>query len=102
MNALPAANLALDSDQIGKIGIGVIVGVVVIGILLSMIITALVGRIIVLVVVVGLAVFAWQQRATIQDHVKKCDLNMSFFGFDVHAPADVVQHCKQIQKSLGS
>lgn len=95
------SQLALNSDQIGKIGIGVIVGVVVIGILLSVIITAIVGRIIVLVVVVGLAVFAWQQRATIQDHVDKCELNMSFFGFHVNAPADVVQHCKQLQKSLG-
>lgn len=88
-------SLALDSDQIGKIGIGVIVGVVVIGILLSMIITAIVGRIIVLVVVVGLAVFAWQQRATIQDHVKNCDVNMSFFGFDVKLPADVQKICNE-------
>lgn len=100
MVALPALQTALDSDQIGKIGIGVIVGVVVIGLLLSMIITAIVGRIIVLVVVVALVVLAWQQRENIQDHVKNCNLSMSFFGVHVDAPADVVQKCKDVQKSL--
>jgi hypothetical protein len=90
---------ALNSDQIGKIGIGAIVAVVVIGLLLGMIISAIVGRIIILVIVVALGAYIWQQRATIEDHVKKCDLNMSFFGVDVHAPADVIQQCKTHQKS---
>jgi hypothetical protein len=90
---------ALDSSQIGKVGIGVIVGIVVIGFLLSLVITAIVGRIIVLVIVVALGAFVWQQRSAIQDHVKKCDLNMSFFGVHVHAPDSVVKQCQQRMKS---
>ena len=89
---------ALNSDQIGKVGIGAIVAVVVIGLLLSVIISALVGRIIVLVVVVALGAFIWQQRSSIEDHVKKCDLNMTFFGYHVNAPKDVVAQCQQLQK----
>jgi len=90
---------ALNSDQIGKIGIGAIVAVVVIGLLLGMIISAIVGRIIILVIVVALGAYIWQQRASIEDHVNKFQLNMSFFGFNVNAPADVVQQCKAHQKS---
>jgi uncharacterized membrane protein len=86
---------ALDSGQIGKIGIGVIVGLVVLGALISLVITAIVGRILVLVVVVVLGVLVWQQRASIQDHVKKCDPNMSFFGVHVNAPQSVVDQCQQ-------
>lgn len=87
---------ALNSDQIGKIGIGAIVAVVVIGLLLSMIITAIVGRVLILVVVVVLGAFIWQQRASIEDHVKKCDLHMTFFGYHVDAPADVIAQCRKI------
>jgi uncharacterized membrane protein len=90
---------ALNSDQIGKIGIGAIVAVVVIGLLLGMIISAIVGRIIILVIVVALGAYIWQQRASIEDHVNKCHLNMSFFGVNVNAPADVIQQCKEHQKS---
>ena len=89
---------SLNSDQIGKLGIGAIVAVVVIGLLLSVIISALVGRIIVLVVVVALGAFIWQQRSSIEDHVKKCELNMTFFGYHVNAPKDVVTQCQQLQK----
>ena len=83
----------LNSDQIGKIGIGAIIAVVVIGLLLGMIISAIVGRILILVIVVALGAYIWQQRASIEDHVHKCDLNMSFFGVHVNAPANVVQQC---------
>ena len=87
----------MDSDQIGKVGIGVIVALIVVGVVLSFVITALVWRLIILAVVVVVGIFVWQQRSSIQDHVKKCDLNMSFFGIDVHAPSDVVARCKQVQ-----
>lgn len=89
---------ALDSSQIGKIGIGVIIALVVIGALLSLIVTAIVGRLVILVVVVALGVLVWQQRTTIEDHVKKCNLKMTFVGIHVDAPASVIQHCQQIQK----
>jgi len=85
---------ALDSSQITKIGIGLIIALVVVGVLLSLIITAIVGRVIILVVVVALGVLVWQQRTVIEDHVKKCQLDMTFLGFHVNAPKDVVQACK--------
>ncbi|MFN2517646.1 MAG: hypothetical protein ABR604_01190 [Jatrophihabitantaceae bacterium] len=84
---------ALDSTQITKIGIGVIVGLVVVGLLLSLIITAIVGRIILAVVVVALGILVWQQRTVIEDHVKKCQLNMTFLGVHVDAPDHVVRAC---------
>jgi uncharacterized metal-binding protein len=85
---------ALDSSQITKIGIGTIIALVVIGFVLSLIITALIGRIIIAVVVVALGVLVWQQRTSIQDHVKKCHLDMTFLGIHVNAPKDVTQHCR--------
>jgi protein-S-isoprenylcysteine O-methyltransferase Ste14 len=87
--------LALDSNQIGKLGVGVIVGLIVLGVLLSLVITAIVGRVVILVVVVGLGLLVWQQRTTIEDHVKKCQLNMTFLGVHVTAPKDVQQRCAQ-------
>jgi len=84
---------ALDSSQITKIGIGVIIVLVVVGALLSLIITAIVGRVIILVIVVGLGVLVWQQRTVIEDHVKKCQLDMTFLGIHVSAPKDVKQAC---------
>ncbi|MGH8959593.1 MAG: hypothetical protein ACRDWT_00040 [Jatrophihabitantaceae bacterium] len=88
---------AIDSSDITKIGIGATVAVVVIGLLLSMIITALVARVVILVIVVLLGVFIWQQRSVIEDHVKKCQLNMSYFGVHVDAPKSVQDRCHQVQ-----
>jgi hypothetical protein len=85
--------LALDSDQIGKIGVGLIIALVVIGALLSLIITAVFGRIIILVAVVALGVVVWQQRSSLQDKIDKCQLNATFFGVHVSAPDDVVAAC---------
>jgi hypothetical protein len=87
--------VALDSSQIGKLGVGIIIGLVVVGLLLGLIVTAVVGRIIILVVVVALGALVWQQRLTIQDHVKKCDLDMTFVGVHINAPKDVVEACKK-------
>jgi hypothetical protein len=88
---------ALDASQIGKIGIGIIIGLVVLGILLSLVVTALVGRLIILVVVVLLGGAVWQQRSHIEDNINKhkCNLSASFFGFSVKAPPDVVKACQQ-------
>jgi hypothetical protein len=87
---------ALDAGNITKIGIGVIIALVVIGIVLSLIITAIVGRIIIAVVVIGLGIWVWQQRTSIEDSLNKhkCDLSASFFGFHVNAPQDVKHYCK--------
>jgi uncharacterized metal-binding protein len=85
---------ALNSSQITKIGVGTIIALVVIGFLLSLLITALIGRIIIAVVVVALAALVWQQRSSIEDHVKKCHLDMTFLGIHVNAPKDVTAHCR--------
>lgn len=86
---------ALDSGQITKIGVGVIIGLVVVGLLLSLIITAILGRIILAVVVLVLGIVVWQQRTTIEENVSKhkCDLNATFFGIHVQAPDDVRKAC---------
>ena len=92
---------ALQSTNLTKIGIGMIVGLVVIGLLLSLIITAIVGRIVVLVVVVALGVLVWQQRTSIENKVDdavkkhKCDLSVSFFGFKIDAPDDLKAYCRK-------
>ena len=86
---------ALDSSNIGKIGVATIVALVVIGLLLSFFITAVVARVVILVVVVALAVLVWQQRTSIQDKIDKCQLNGTFFGVHVSAPDDVVKKCQQ-------
>jgi len=88
---------ALDSSQIGKIGVGIIIALVVVGLLLSFFITALIGRLIILVLVVVLGGAVWQQRQHIEDNINKhkCNLSASFFGFSVKAPSDVVRACQQ-------
>ncbi|PZS26572.1 MAG: hypothetical protein DLM58_20495 [Pseudonocardiales bacterium] len=84
---------ALDSTQITKIGVGAIIALVVVGFVLSLIITAIIGRIIIAVVVIVLGILVWQQRTVIQDHVNKCQLDMTFIGIHVNAPDDVKKDC---------
>ena len=95
--ALPSAVMtsvaALDSTQITKIGVGVIIALVVVGFLLSLIVTAIIGRVVIAVVVVALGILVWQQRTVIQDHVKKCQLDMTFVGIHVDVPDDVQKAC---------
>jgi protein-S-isoprenylcysteine O-methyltransferase Ste14 len=90
------AAVALNSENITQIGIVIIVALVVIGALLSIVITALIARIIILVVVVGLAIFVWQQRTHVKDEINshKCNLHATFFGFHLDAPQSVVTACR--------
>lgn len=92
--------VALNSDSITEIGIVIIVALVVIGALLSIVLTALVARVIILVVVIGLAALVWQQRTHIEDQIDKCKLDATFFGVHVSAPQSVQAHCHQIRKHL--
>jgi Na+/proline symporter len=87
---------ALNAGDITKVGLIIIAVLVVIGILLSIAITALVGRLIILVVVVVLAIFVWQQRGHVKDSFDKhkCDLNATFFGVHLDAPDSVKQACR--------
>jgi hypothetical protein len=89
-----SAVVALESTDLTRIGVIATVALVVVGALLSLIVTAVVGRVIILVVVVGLGILVWQQRAEIQNHVNQCRLNVSFVGVHVDAPADVVSKCR--------
>jgi hypothetical protein len=88
----------LQSDEIAKIAIGAIVGVAVLGALLSLVVTKVVGRVIILVIVVVLGGAVWSQRTSIQNKVKNCDLNMTFFGKKVTMPKDVLEACKAQHK----
>jgi uncharacterized metal-binding protein len=89
---------ALDSNQIGKIGIGIIIGLAVLGFLLSLVVTAVVGRIVILVVVVALGVLVWQQRTSLRNRIDECKLNATFIGVHVSAPSNVVQACQKRQQ----
>ena len=92
---------ALQSGDITKIGVGIIIALVVIGALLSLVITAIIGRLIILVVVVALGVFVWAQRSSIQNkvddvkhgHVSSCQFDKTFFGVHVTAPQSLVAEC---------
>jgi Na+/proline symporter len=86
---------ALNADNITKIGVIVIVALVVVGALLSIVITALIGRVIILVVVIVLGVFVWQQRGHVKDNINNhaCNLNATFFGIHLDAPDSVKQDC---------
>jgi hypothetical protein len=84
---------ALDAGDITKIGVGVIIALVVIGILLSLVITAIVGRIIILVVVVVLAVWVWQQRSSIEDKIGKHQCSLTFFGMHLDPPDSLNKYC---------
>jgi hypothetical protein len=94
---------SLQTSDITKIGIGVIIALVVIGALLSLVITAIIGRLILLVIVVALAAFVWVQRGTVQDkvddfkngHVASCQFDKTFFGIHVKAPSKLVAECEQ-------
>jgi len=89
---------ALNSSDITKVGVIVIVALVLIGLLLSIVITAVVGRVIILVVVVGLGILVWQQRTHIKNQVDNCHFNATFFGVHVTAPQSVQQNCTKINR----
>jgi protein-S-isoprenylcysteine O-methyltransferase Ste14 len=91
-----AAVEALSSSDITKVGIIVIVALVVIGALLSIVITAIVGRIIVLVVVVALAVLVWQQRGHVKDQIESCHPSATFFGVHLDTPDSVQRKCHEV------
>jgi protein-S-isoprenylcysteine O-methyltransferase Ste14 len=90
--------VALESNQITKIGVIVIVALVVIGLVLGMVVTAIVGRLLILVVVVVLSVLVWQQRTSLKNKIDDCKLNATFFGVHVSAPNDVVQSCQKTHR----
>jgi multisubunit Na+/H+ antiporter MnhE subunit len=91
------SSVALNAGQVPNIGTGLLVGIVVVGLLLAIFITSLVARIVIVVVVIALGAYVWQQRTVIQNRISKdkCQLNTTFFGIHVKAPTDVVKACQQ-------
>ena len=89
--------IALNSSQIPNIGIGMVIAIAVVALLLVVFLSSLVARVLILVIAVALGVFVWQQRTVIKDKIStdKCQLNTTFFGIHVKAPADVVQACQK-------
>ncbi|SDI77625.1 hypothetical protein SAMN05444157_0104 [Frankineae bacterium MT45] len=78
-------NVALDTSEAQKLGIGVIVGVILLGLLLSFVVTAVVGRVIILAIVIGAGLFIWHQRDEISAAARKCDA--TFLGVHL-TPSD--------------
>jgi hypothetical protein len=87
--------LALDTDQAKLLAIGIIIAVVVVGFILGAIITAIVGRLIIAAVVVGLAIWAYSERAQIKDSISDCDV--TFFGINLTPSDDDVRRACQEQ-----
>jgi hypothetical protein len=52
----------------------------------------------VVLVVVALAVIVWQQRSSVENAVKHCKTNLSFFGVHVDVPKSVTQTCRNFTR----
>ncbi len=87
---------ALQSSDVNKVGVGLIIAVVVVGILVLLAVGALIARIIVLLVILGLGLVIWQQRGVVQDRIKNCHLSTSYLGIKVQAPDDIIAQCKRL------
>ena len=85
---------ALNAGDITKIGVGAIIALVVIGFLLSLLITAIVGRIIIVIVVVALGIFVWQQRSSIEKKIDQHKCSLTFFGVHLDPPGSLQKFCK--------
>lgn len=86
---------ALDTSQAQNVGVATIVVVIVLGLLLAVFVTKLVARAIIVILMVVLALVAYQQRDQLKSAAKKCDA--TFFGVHVqpHDPS-VKQRCQKI------
>ena len=85
----------VNTGNITKIAIGVILALVVLGAVLSFVITAIIVRVLMLVVVVVLGVVVWQQRGIIENKVntQTCKLDTTFLGVHVDVPERVRRAC---------
>lgn len=95
-----SAVLALDTDQMKTVGIGIIVAIVVVGFLISFLITKIIMKLVVLVVVLVLAGVVWQQRSSLIDKADACNFSPKFFGVTISLPDDLKAQCLQKEKEL--
>lgn len=92
--------MGLDAGDVTKLGVGIIIALVVIGVLVGLLITAIVGRLIIAVIVIGLAIFVWQQRSSVENKINDaknhaCDFHATFFGVRLDAPQSIRAKCHQ-------
>ena len=90
--------LALTTDTAKQYGLYGIVGVLVLGVLSAIIVRKVVGKIISLIITVGLAAMLFGQRGAINDCIKNnepmvkagkaADVSCTFFGQTIKLPAD--------------
>jgi hypothetical protein len=87
---------AISVSSLTGIGIGVTVALVVLGVILGLIVTAILGRVLIALVVIGLAIFVWVERGAIENKVadKACPPSLSFFGVHVDAPDSYRHYCR--------
>ena len=84
-----------------EVGWAVTVGIVVFALIFGALLTTLIARVIILVIAVGLTVYVWQQRSSITDHIKKCNADVSFFGFQVDTTQAIKDVCHKVQHPSG-
>jgi hypothetical protein len=96
--ATRGSGVALGSDQVGTIAVGVIVAIIVVGFILALVMNKVVGKVILAVVVVGLSVLVWTQRTSLEDRAHKCDTDVSFFGFHVNLSSAAQQRCAKLNQ----
>ncbi|WP_375486789.1 hypothetical protein [uncultured Jatrophihabitans sp.] len=91
------SDLAIGSDDITGLGIGLTVALVVLAVLIVLVVKALVVRVLTVIVVVVLGVLVWQQRQHVRDayNSHSCDLNATYFGVHLDAPDHVRRACAQ-------
>ena len=90
--------LALTTDTAKQFGLYGIAGVLVLGVLSAIIVRKVVGKIISLIITVGLAAMLFGQRGAINDCLKKneplikagkaADVSCTFFGKTIKLPTD--------------
>lgn len=75
---------SLDPEMLRTIALGALGVQVVVAFLVLRFVRKMVMRVILLGALAGLAVFAWYQRAELEDCVPNCSCR--FFGYDVQTP----------------
>jgi hypothetical protein len=88
-----ALSSGLSSDDVGTVAVVVIVAIVIIGLVLGLVMNKRIGRVVLAVIVIGLAVVVWTQRQSLQNQVHNCDGSVSFLGVHVNLSSDAQQRC---------
>ena len=95
--------LAFTTDSLLKLAAGLVVANIVIGVLAAILIKNVIGKLLVVALMAGLAIAVWTQRSSVQDCVDKIHaqvaagapltepkLTCTFFGIDVDVPVSAV------------